>query len=177
VNLDRTPPPNPYDHLPQVPGFSVTSAEVTDGEPLDLAQVHHSADGGNTSPSLAWSGAPAGTQSFAVTCYDPDAPTGSGWWHWLVADLPAGTTALPAGAGGGTGLPDGAVQFRTDYGTHGYQGAAPPPGDHPHRYYFVVHALDTAELGLGADTPAAVVGFHQTAHALARATVVGTYQR
>jgi Raf kinase inhibitor-like YbhB/YbcL family protein len=177
VNLQRTAPPNPYDFLPGVPSFTVTSEEFADGQPLDPAQVHDSADGGNISPSLAWTGAPEGTKSFAITCYDPDAPTISGWWHWLVADIPADVSALPAGAGGGTGLPDGAVQFRTDYGIPGYQGSAPPPGDHPHRYYFVVHALGTDELGLGPDTPAAIVGFHLTMHALARATIVGTYQR
>lgn len=177
MDLTRPLAPNPYEYLPAVPAFEVTSDEVTDGSALPLEHVHDSAGGGNISPSLAWSGAPAGTKSFAVTCFDPDAPTASGWWHWLVADLPADTACLPTGAGAGIGLPDGAVQFRTDYGTPGYQGAAPPPGDHPHHYYYVVHALDTEELGLAPDTPAAIVGFHLTAHALARATLVATYQR
>ena len=178
MRLTREIAPNPYDYLPAVPSFEVVSAELTDGEVIDMRCVHDSAGGGNESPQLSWSGFPAQTQSFAVTCYDPDAPTGSGWWHWLLADLPASTTSLAHGAGSpdGAGLPASAVQFRTDYGSYGYQGSAPPAGDHPHRYFFVVHALDVPSLGLAADTPAAIVGFHLTAHALARATLVVTYQ-
>lgn len=178
MHLHRTRPPSPYDHLPAVPSFPVTSDDLTDGAPIDRLHVHDSAGGGNVSPQLSWSGFPAQTRSFAVTCYDPDAPTGSGWWHWIVTDIPVTTTSLPRGAGApdGSGLPSGAVQFRTDYGSPGYQGSAPPPGDHPHRYYFVVHALDTPSLGLAPDTPAAIVGFHLTAHAVARGVIVGTYQ-
>ncbi len=177
MDLTRTPPPNPYDHLPAVASFTLTSTDLVDGGTVGLDHVHDSAGGSNVSPHLSWSGFPAPTASFAVTCFDPDAPTGSGWWHWLVADLPAGVTQLPRGAGApdGSGLPAGAVQFRTDYGSHGYQGSGPPPGDHPHRYIFVVHALDVPALGLAADTPAAIVGFHLTAHTLARATLVATY--
>lgn len=178
MRLHRTPPPSPYDHLPAVASFDVTSEDLLDGAPIDIRHVHDSAGGGNTSPQLSWSGFPPQTQSFAITCFDPDAPTASGWWHWLVADIPAEVTSLPRGAGApdGSGLPQGAVQFRTDYGSHGYQGSAPPPGDHPHRYYFVVHALDVPALGLSADTPAAIVGFHLTAHALARGAIMATYQ-
>jgi Raf kinase inhibitor-like YbhB/YbcL family protein len=178
MDLQRPVSPSPYDYLPAVPSFAVTSSDLTHGAVVDMRCVHDSAGGGNASPQLSWSGFPPETQSFAVTCFDPDAPTLSGWWHWLVADLPATTTELAHGAGApdGSGLPASAVQFRTDYGSYGYQGSAPPPGDFPHRYYFVVHALDVPSLGLAADTPAAVVGFHLTAHALARATLVATYQ-
>lgn len=172
MKLDRTPPPNPYDHLPVVPEFTVTSEDIDHEQPLDKAHVHDSAGGANQSPQLSWSGFPAATQSFAVTCFDPDAPTGSGWWHWIVTDIPADVTSLERGAT----LPAGAVEYRTDYGTPGYQGSGPPPGDYPHRYFFVVHALDVPALGLAPETPAAIVGFHLTAHALARATIVGTYQ-
>jgi len=176
--LHRTPPPSPYDHLPAVPSFVVSSEDLADGGVLPLLHVHESAGGGNTSPQLSWSGHPAAARSFAVTCFDPDAPTASGWWHWLLADLPAEVMSLPRGAGAadGSGLPPAVVQYRTDYGSHGYQGAAPPHGDHDHRYFFVVHALDVPSLGLPPDTPAAVVGFHLNAHALARAVLVATYK-
>lgn len=172
MKLDRTPPPNPYEHLPVVPEFTLTSEDIAHEQPLDKAHVHDSAGGDNQSPQLSWSGFPATTQSFAITCFDPDAPTGSGWWHWIVTDIPVDVTSLERGAT----LPAGAVEYRTDYGTTGYQGSGPPPGDYPHRYYFVVHALDVPALGLAPDTPAAIVGFHLTAHAVARATLVGTYQ-
>lgn len=178
MQLHRTPPPSPYEHLPAVADFEVTSEDVVDGAPIAAAHAHDSVGGRNMSPQLSWSGFPAQTRSFAITCFDPDAPTGCGWWHWIVADVPLQVTSLPHGAGAadGAGLPHGAVQFRTDYGSYGYQGAAPPQSDQPHRYFFVVHALDVPSLGLAADTPAAIVGFHLTAHALARGILVGTYQ-
>jgi hypothetical protein len=178
MDLRRTPPPNPYDHLPVVASFAVTSEDIVDGAALPKTHVHDSAGGANLSPQLSWSGFPTATKSFAVTCFDPDAPTACGWWHWLVTDLPASVTTLARGAGSpdGSRLPAGAVQYRTDYGSSGYQGSGPPPGDHPHRYYFVVHALDVPALGLAPDTPAAIVGFHLTAHGLARASIMGTYQ-
>ena len=178
MNLDRTPPPDPYQFLPAVAEFSVTSADFTDGAPLDMAQVHDSAGGGNRSPSLSWRGFPTATQSFAVTCFDPDAPTAAGWWHWQAINIPVSVAELPTGAGtaDNAGMPGGTVQMRTDFGTHGYQGCAPPQGDYPHRYFFVVHALDVPALDLGPQTSNAVVGFHLVAHGLARATIVGTFR-
>ncbi len=177
MRLHRRRAPNPYDYLPEVPSFDLTSTNITHESRLHLPQVHPSAGGDNVSPQLSWSGFPAETRSFAVTVYDPDAPTACGWWHWQVVDIPADVTELPEGAGApdGPGMPSAAVQMRNDYGDPGFGGAGPPPSDADHRYYFVVHALDTETLGLGPDTTNAVVGFHLTAHTLARATVVCTY--
>jgi Raf kinase inhibitor-like YbhB/YbcL family protein len=177
VDLKRERPRGPYDYLPDVPSFTLTSEDISDGGVCDMCHVHTSAGGDDLSPQLSWSGFPEQTRSFAVTCFDPDAPTHSGWWHWAAVNIPASVTSLPRGAGAadGSGMPAGTVQFRTDYGTFGYGGAAPPPGDHDHRYYFAVHALDVDHLDLDPTTSPAVVGFHLTAHTLARAVLVTTF--
>ncbi len=169
-------PPLPHDYLRPVPSFTLTSTEVTDGGTLESAQV---LEGDNRSPQLSWSGFPDSTRSFAVTCFDPDAPTGSGWWHWVLFDLPAGTTSLPSGAGSGdfAGLPAGAVQARNDYGTRDFGGAAPPSGHGEHRYVFTVHALSVESLGLDEDTSPAAVGGTLGFLAVGRASIIATYEK
>ncbi|KUP96784.1 YbhB/YbcL family Raf kinase inhibitor-like protein [Thermobifida cellulosilytica] len=173
-------PPSPYDFLPQVPSFTVTSNDVSDGKPLAKAHVSGvmGAGGEDVSPHLAWSGFPEGTRSFAVTCFDPDAPTASGFWHWAVCDIPVGVTELATGAGGedGSGLPPGAVTLRNDAGSRRFVGAAPPSGHGPHRYFFVVHAVDVESLGLDESTPPAVLGFNLFFHTLGRGMIVPTYE-
>ena len=175
----RPIPPNPYDFLPQVSGFTVTSADVRQGGQLDTPQVSGilGAGGDDVSPQLSWSGAPEGTKGYAVTVFDPDAPTTSGFWHWAVAGITASVTELPSGAGdeAGSGLPSGAVQFRNDAGLARYVGAAPPAGHGPHRYFVVVHALDTDDLSVPAEATPAYLGFTLFGHTLARATLVPTY--
>jgi Raf kinase inhibitor-like YbhB/YbcL family protein len=128
--------------------------------------------GENLSPQLSWSGFPSETRSFAVTCYDPDAPTGSGFWHWVLVDVPANVTELPTGAGAEDSKVG--IQVRNDYGIKAFGGAAPPPGN-PHRYVFAVHALDVESLGINSDVTAAVAGFNITAHTIARAVLVPVY--
>jgi Raf kinase inhibitor-like YbhB/YbcL family protein len=163
--------------------FKVTSNSFKDGDYLAKDHIL-SADfgfgcaGGNVSPHLKWSAAPAGTKSFAVSCYDPDAPTGSGFWHWVVCNIPAAVTELAAGAGSAGGkMPAGALQSRTDYGTAGYGGPCPPEGDHPHRYLFTVFAVGKDKLDASADTSAAVIGFQLHFNTLAKATIMGLYKR
>jgi Raf kinase inhibitor-like YbhB/YbcL family protein len=175
MSLERATAPDPLDHLPPAPSFSVESDDIEDGQPLAATFAHGSAGGENVSPHLRWSGFPEETQGFAVTCFDPDAPTGSGFWHWVLFNLPASTTELPRGASGGE-LPEGAVQARSDYGAQGYGGPAPPGGDGPHRYVFVVYALDTDALELDESATPAYVGFNLTFHTLARATIRPTFE-
>jgi len=160
--------------------FTLTSPDITAGEQIGPAQVYNSfgCTGGNTSPALSWSNAPAGTKSFAVLAYDPDAPTGNGWWHWIVYDIPSTVSSLPAGAGDPHKnlMPAGAVQGRTDFGTPGYGGPCPPPGK-PHHYYFRVYALKVAKLNIPADAKAALVGSNVSANAIAKAEIMGLYGR
>src|SRR3954464_9981589 len=160
---------DPFAGLPEVPSFTVTSTTLTDGGDTPDAQMSglFGVPGGeDISPQLSWSGAPEGTKSYAVTVYDPDAPTGSGFWHWAVADIPATVTELPEGAGDdtGSGLPEGAFQLPNDARAARYIGAAPPAGHGLHRYFVVVHALDVESIGVPADATPAVLGFTMSGH-------------
>jgi Raf kinase inhibitor-like YbhB/YbcL family protein len=174
-------PELPYAFLPGVPTFTLTSTDISDGGRLAPAQVSgiFGAGGKDISPQLAWSGFPAETLGFAVTCFDPDAPTGSGFWHWAVADIPGDVTELAAGAGTphSPDLPAAAITLRGDAGVARFIGAAPPPGHGPHRYVFAVHALDVATLGIDADTTPALLGVNLLGHTIARAMIVPTYER
>jgi Raf kinase inhibitor-like YbhB/YbcL family protein len=170
---------DPYADLPQMPWFTLTSQDLTDGDEVPVAQRSgiFGAGGEDVSPQLSWTGAPAGTKSFAVTVYDPDAPTASGFWHWAVVDIPADVSSLPRGAGNpdGSGLPTGAFQLRNDGNIAGYIGAAPPPGHGRHQYHVVVHAVDVESLGIPADATPAFLGFNLFSHTLARARIVSWY--
>lgn len=172
---DRPLAPDPYSLLPPVPIFTVTSDDVGQGAPMART---HAAAGDNRSPELSWNFFPAATRSFLVNCFDPDAPTPAGYWHWTVANIPVDTTTLPQGAGAPSGghLPPGALQTRHDGGAPGYLGAAPPPGDRPHRYVFAVHALDVATLDVTPETPSTSVAITALFHTIARATLTPTYQ-
>ncbi|MFJ9429530.1 YbhB/YbcL family Raf kinase inhibitor-like protein [Streptomyces sp. NPDC101490] len=166
--------PLPHDFHPPVAAFTVVSDDIAPGGVLKDAQVYAA---GNTSPQLRWEGFPAETKSFAVTCFDPDAPTGSGFWHWVLFDIPASVTELPTGVGSGAfeGLPAGATHVRNDYGSKDFGGAAPPAGDPAHRYVFTVYAVDSERLGPDGDVSPAVVGFNLRFHTLGRAQLVGEY--
>ena len=160
----------------------LTSESFNDGDYLANDHILSEAygfgcAGGNLSPQLSWSGAPEGTKSFALTCFDPDAPTGSGFWHWVVVNIPADLTSLALGAGSGGSMPDGALQTRTDFGAPGYGGPCPPEGDHPHRYLFTLHAVGVEALPVEADTSAAVVGFMLNFNTLAKAALMGLCKR
>lgn len=172
---------NPYDRLPKLPALELTSQDLTDGERLsdELVSGLMGAGGQDLSPQLSWSGFPEATKSFAVTVYDPDAPTASGFWHWAVADIPADVTELPRGAGGedGEGLPKGAVTLRNDAGMARFIGAAPPPGHGRHHYYVAVHAVDVDSLGLDAGATPAYLGFNLFSHGIARGVIVGWWDR
>lgn len=157
--------------------MKLISQDIVDGDKLPLRHVFNGMgyDGDNISPHLTWDDVPAGTKSFVVTCYDPDAPTGSGWWHWVVANLPADTLVLPQGSGSGlVALPDGAVQARTDFGTSGYGGAAPPKGA-SHRYIFTVYALDVKRIEVDEQASGAMVGFNVHFHTLGSASLTAIY--
>lgn len=175
MSLDRPVAPDPYPLLPAAGTFTVTSEDVRDGEhhSIDYAFDDWGVGGGNQSPQLSWSGAPAETKSYVVTCFDPDAPTPSGFWHWCVVDLPASVTSLEHAVS----IAPPAFAVRNDAGTVGYAGAAPPEGDRPHRYYFVVHAVDVESLGVTPDASCAVVAFNLAFHTLARAMIVPLYSR
>ncbi len=159
--------------------FTLTSMNLGGQATMEQVFNEFGCMGENMSPQLSWSGAPEGTKSYAITMYDPDAPTGSGWWHWVAFDIPNTASSIPAGAGspGGTGMPVGTVQSLTDFGAVGYGGPCPPPGHGPHQYILTVYALDTDKLGLSEQTSAPMVGFNLNQHMLAKASVVFYYGR
>ncbi|HCY17475.1 MAG: phosphatidylethanolamine-binding protein [Curvibacter sp. GWA2_64_110] len=161
--------------------FALSSPEIQAGGmiPASFEFNGFGCSGENKSPVLQWRGAPQGTRSFAVTVYDPDAPTGSGWWHWLVINIPADVTELLGNAGvpNSSTLPKTARQIRNDYGVNAWGGVCPPPGDAPHRYVFTVHALKVDTLDVPADATAALTGFMINANTLATASFTARYGR
>jgi hypothetical protein len=161
--------------------FTLSSPQLEAGGRMAEAQVFNGfgCNGKNISPALRWKGPPAATKSFALTVYDPDAPTGSGWWHWVIFNIPPDVHELQenAGAPGANAAPPGSVQSRTDFGRPGYGGACPPSGDKPHRYIFTLYALKTDKIDLGPDAPAAMVGFFMNQNALAKTALTVTYSR
>lgn len=161
--------------------FSLTSPSIQPTEAMPASHVLNGfgCDGANRSPALQWHNVPAHTKSLAVTVYDPDAPTGSGWWHWVVYNIPVTTTSLPenAGTADGTRLPAGASHGRTDFGIQGYGGACPPAGDRPHRYQFTVHALTVDRIDPPAGASAAMVGYLIQSHRTASASLQTTFAR
>jgi Raf kinase inhibitor-like YbhB/YbcL family protein len=171
----------PFKRFPKVPSFHLSSADLKDGQQLAVAQMSgiFGAGGKDVSPQLSWSGFPKETKGFAVTVYDPDAPTQAGFWHWSVVDLPATTTSLATGVGvpGDSLLPKGAFQVRNDGGSPRFLGAAPPVGHGVHHYFIAVHALDVPTLGLPKDASPTIVGFNLFQHTLARAVIVGWAER
>ena len=175
---DRALAPNPFDFLPPTGSFQVTSTDVAEGVQMSLAHVYPDAGGENQSPAVAWSGFPDETASFAVSCFDVDAPTVGGWYHWFVLDIPTSVTSLArdAGSADGSGLPAGAIQLASSYGTPGYGGPYPPPGETLlHRYLLVVHALDVATLGVPAEATPNYASFQVTQHEIARGVLVPKY--
>jgi Raf kinase inhibitor-like YbhB/YbcL family protein len=171
----------PYDSLPQVASFSVTSDDISNGVRLPMPQVSgiFGAGGEDVSPHLRWSGFPAETKSFVVTCFDPDAPTGSGFWHWNVLDIPATVTELASNAGvqDGSVLPAGTTVIHNDAGLAGYLGAAPPSGHGPHRYVFAVHAMAEEKVGVDNSVSNAIAGFNMFGRVLARAIITPIYEQ
>ena len=171
----------PIAALAAAPRFTLESDEVKPNVRIAEAQVYKGfgCDGGNVSPSLRWNNPPAGTKSFAVTVYDPDAPTGSGWWHWVIFNIPPSLTSLPAGAGksDGTGTPQGAIQSMTDFGQPGFGGPCPPQGAKPHHYIFTIFALKVDQLPLKPEASGAMVGYYLNQNALVKASFTGLYGR
>jgi Raf kinase inhibitor-like YbhB/YbcL family protein len=180
ISIAGAPTANAQKAKPKASGhFKVTAPDLESKGRITLAHVFNGmgCNGQNISPALAWANAPAGTKSFAVTIYDPDAPTGSGWWHWVMYNIPASATGLAAGAGNGRNAPGGSAQGATDFGTKGYGGPCPPVGDKPHHYHITVFALKTDKLDVPGNATAAYVGFNLNANKIATARVTGLYGR
>ncbi len=161
--------------------FKLTSQDITHGEFMSKAQEFNGfgCSGGDLSPQLKWSGAPEGTKSFAITAYDPDAPTGSGWWHWQIVNIPSKVNELVTGAGNTTEdlAPEGSSQIQNDYGMRGFGGACPPKGHGVHHYRFTVHALSVEKLSLPKDASGALAGYMINANTLATSTIESLYKR
>jgi Raf kinase inhibitor-like YbhB/YbcL family protein len=160
--------------------FKLTSSDIAAGQMIAHKHLFNGfgCTGDNLSPELSWSGAPAGTKSFALTVYDPDAPTGSGWWHWVIFNMPANTTSLTQGVSGTAKIPQGAIESRTDFGKAGYGGPCPPEGHRPaHRYIFTIHALDIEKIDADSESSAALIGFNLHFHTLAKASITAIYER
>jgi Raf kinase inhibitor-like YbhB/YbcL family protein len=161
--------------------FRLTSPTIKNKGTVGNEHVYNGfgCSGSNTSPELRWERVPKGTKSFAVTVYDPDAPTGSGWWHWVIFNIPRDTTSLPAGAGkpDGGGAPQGSIQSMTDFGQPGYGGPCPPPGDKPHRYVFTVYALKVDQIPLNKEASGAMAGFYLNQNVLGKASFTAKYGR
>jgi Raf kinase inhibitor-like YbhB/YbcL family protein len=174
MTLDRPQAEDPYAKLPSLPSFELTSTDFADGQPIPIKHAFGDADGAeNVSPQLSWSGFPEDTQSFVVTVFDPDAPTPSGFWHWLIVDIPASVTSLNTGAA----LPEGAIGIKSDWGSTSWGGMAPPEGDPvgPHRYYFSVYSVAAPSLGVDGSASPAYVAFNLVFKATARAQLLGTF--
>jgi Raf kinase inhibitor-like YbhB/YbcL family protein len=161
--------------------FTLSSKDITQGEFMDKAQefTGFGCSGGDLSPHLAWKGTPKGTKSFAITAYDPDAPTGSGWWHWQLVNIPVSTTELAAGAGSIKQqlAPKGSMQIQNDYGSRGFGGACPPQGHGVHHYRFTIHALSVESLALPADASGALAGYMINANTIETSTIESLYKR
>jgi Raf kinase inhibitor-like YbhB/YbcL family protein len=180
AQVTRTPRPPTVTMSPRGQGrFRLTAPDLSSRG--RIAEIHAfngmGCTGQNISPALTWSNPPAGTKSFAVTAYDPDAPTGSGWWHWVMYNIPATTTSLPAGAGNGRNAPRGSAQGNTDFGSKGYGGPCPPVGDSPHHYHFKVFALKVDRLDVPGNATAAMIGYNLNGNKLATAELIGLYGR
>ncbi|MDR0944965.1 MAG: YbhB/YbcL family Raf kinase inhibitor-like protein [Bifidobacteriaceae bacterium] len=167
----RPYPPDPYTVLPRLPKFVLTCPDIEPGQ--EIPATFSAYEGDNVSPALVWLGQPEETKSFVVTCFDPDAPRPGGFWHWGIADIPPTVTQLPRGAA----VPDGAWTVNNDGGTPGFTGMAPPKGDHAHRYFFAVHALDVPHLDAPRTATPAELSDAAQAHAIARAVFYGIYER
>ncbi len=161
--------------------FRLTSPMIKDQGTIGNEHVYNGfgCSGRNVSPELRWERAPKETKSFAVTVYDPDAPTGSGWWHWIIFNIPSSVTSLPAGAGNpdSGAAPPGSLQSTTDFGRPGYGGPCPPAGDKPHRYVFTVYALKVDQLPVQKEASGAMAGFYLNQNALGKASFTAKYGR